>query len=65
MGDERADDLSSEESSLPQPGTKEPVDAKEPNDPEHSDSTTGPGNVSVDEPTQPAMNPDEDSGDEE
>lgn len=59
MGDERSEDLSSEESSLPQPGTKEPTDPKD------SDSTTGPGNVSVDEPTQPAMNPDEDSDDEE
>jgi hypothetical protein len=50
MNDKRADDLN-EGSSLPQPGTKEPKDH------ERSDSTEGPGNVSVDEPTQPILNP--------
>ena len=53
MTDKRADDLN-EGSSLSQPGTKEPKD------PESSDSTEGPGNVSVDEPTQPILNPDDD-----
>ncbi|MGH2752188.1 MAG: hypothetical protein ACRDK3_15155 [Actinomycetota bacterium] len=53
MDDKRADDLN-EDSSLPQPGTEEP------DDPESSDSTQGPGNVSVDEPTQPIMNPTDD-----
>lgn len=53
MNDERADDLN-EGKSPPQPGTKEP---KEPKDNERSDSTEGPGNVSVDEPTQPILNP--------
>ena len=58
MTDKRADDLN-EDSSLPQPGTKEPKD------PEVSDSTEGPGNVSVDEPTQPILVPEEDDFDEE
>ncbi len=40
MTDKRADDLN-KDSSLPQPGTEEPKD------PESSDSTEGPGNVSV------------------
>ena len=58
MTDKRADDLN-EDSPLPQPGTKEPKD------PERSDSTEGPGNVSVDEPTQPILNPEKDDFDEE
>jgi hypothetical protein len=48
----RADDLS-EGTDLPQPGTneeEEDVDRREP--------TEGPGNVSVDEPTEPALDPD-------
>jgi len=53
MNKERADDLN-EDSSLPQPGTKEPKE------PKSSEETDGPGNVSVDEPTQPVLDPDED-----
>lgn len=64
MNDRRADDLN-EDSSLPQPGTQEPLDPEKP-DPESSDSTQGPGNVSVDEPTQPIMNPtDDDFGEDD
>ncbi|MDQ3987102.1 MAG: hypothetical protein M3280_11485 [Actinomycetota bacterium] len=48
--EKRADDLGPDED-LPQPGTKEP---SEPQDTE-SESTEGPGNVSVDEPTEPAL----------
>lgn len=42
-----------EEEGLPQPGTEEPEEA------ESGDCTEGPGNVSVDEPTAPALSPDE------
>ena len=58
MTDKRADDLN-KDSSLPQPGTEEPKD------PESSDSTEGPGNVSVDEPTQPILVPEEDHYDDD
>jgi hypothetical protein len=46
----------SDESGLPQPGTEEPEGASETSD---DDATDGPGNVSVDEPTAPALAPDE------
>ncbi|MFN2488750.1 MAG: hypothetical protein ABR529_03210 [Actinomycetota bacterium] len=49
--EERADDLA-EGSDLPLPGTAEPDEAEE-----EGDRTDGPGNVSVDEPTQPALEP--------
>ena len=52
---ERADDLSEPEE-LPLPGTEEPT---EPDDQSRDEPTEGPGNVSVDEPTQPALAPDE------
>ena len=44
-----------DESGLPQPGTEEPDQA--PAGPE--EETDGPGNVSVDEPTAPALAPEE------
>jgi hypothetical protein len=50
-GDGRA-----EEEGLPQPGTEEPEEAE---GAEKGDATEGPGNVSVDEPTAPALSPDE------
>jgi hypothetical protein len=54
MTEGRADDLSDQKEDLPQPGTEEPTD------PESKDgSTDGPGNVSVDEPTAGALEPDE------
>ena len=46
--DTRADDLSGD-GELPQPGTEEPKSGSE------SDDVEGPGNVSVDEPTAPAL----------
>lgn len=49
--DTRADDLNGE-GDLPQPGTEEPKDAGD------GDSVEGPGNVSVDEPTAPALEDD-------
>jgi hypothetical protein len=52
----RADDLSGDEG-LPQPGTEEGGEAAE-----RADPTEGPGNVSVDEPTQPPLGPDEGDG---
>ncbi len=55
MGErERADDLSEHED-LPLPGTEEPSEGAEGRD----EPTEGPGNVSVDEPTQPTLEPDE------
>ena len=54
----RADDLSGEED-LPRPGTEEPDEARP------GDATEGPGNVSVDEPTEPALSPDAPDRDEE
>ncbi len=49
---QRADDLN-EGGDLPLPGTKEPTEVSRGKD------TEGPGNVSVDEPTAPALEPDE------
>ena len=54
MTEERADDLSDQKEDLPQPGTEEPTDAES-----QDGSTEGPGNVSVDEPTAGALEPDE------
>ncbi|MGH2787882.1 MAG: hypothetical protein ACRDJV_08210 [Actinomycetota bacterium] len=51
MGDDRA-----KRTNLPQPGAEE-ADAGD--DEDRDDPTSGPGNVSVDEPTQPALNEDE------
>ena len=45
--EQRNDDLSSEEG-LPRPGTEEPADGSSS---EEGDAGSGPGNVSVDEPT--------------
>jgi hypothetical protein len=59
----KSDDLSQDDD-LPQPGTEEPRES-----PDSERSTEGPGNVSVDEPTEPALDPgtegpgDEDEGD--
>ncbi|MQA99488.1 MAG: hypothetical protein GEU78_04240 [Actinobacteria bacterium] len=44
-----------EDSDLPQPGTDEP-ERKAPSEDEETD---GPGNVTVDEPTAPALAPEE------
>ena len=52
MVTEKADDLN-ESGDLPQPGTREGSEG------EQGDRTDGPGNVTVDEPTQPALQPDE------
>jgi hypothetical protein len=46
--EDRSDDLARDDD-LPQPGTEEPKDG------DGGDSTEGPGNVSVDEPTEPAL----------
>ena len=48
---ERADDLGRDED-LPLPGTKEPSTDDQP---EKDQPTEGPGNVSVDEPTQTSL----------
>jgi hypothetical protein len=56
--EDRADDLRREGEDLPQPGTKEPPAEKESDG--ESLSTEGPGNVSIDEPTEPVMSPDPD-----
>lgn len=45
------------ERDLPQPGLDE-LDEDDSNS--SGDPTEGPGNVSVDEPTEPALNPDDD-----
>lgn len=50
----RADDLSDQREDLPQPGTDEPTDAED-----KAGSTDGPGNVSVDEPTAGALEPED------
>jgi hypothetical protein len=47
----KSDDLNQDEE-LPQPGTEEPTEP-----PGSGRSTEGPGNVSVDEPTEPALDP--------
>ena len=52
---ERADDLN-EGSDLPLPGTEEPG-----SNGSQGDDTDGPGNVSVDEPTETSLSPDEES----
>ena len=44
------------ERDLPQPGLDEVDDDEHASD----EPTEGPGNVSVDEPTEPALNPDDD-----
>jgi hypothetical protein len=51
----RSEDLREDGGDLPLPGTSEP---EEPGGAERR-ATEGPGNVSVDEPTQPVMRPDE------
>ena len=51
--DDRVDDLGGE-SELPQPGTQEPLEQAG----EDAGSIEGPGNVSVDEPTASALDPD-------
>ena len=56
----RADDLNGD-GDLPQPGTEEPKEPKEPKDGANEGSVEGPGNVSVDEPTAPALEDDGDS----
>jgi hypothetical protein len=56
--DDRVDDLSGD-SDLPRPGTREPRKQGG----EDPGSTDGPGNVSVDEPTAPAMDPDPEADD--
>jgi hypothetical protein len=48
----KADDLSPDTEELPQPGTDEPADPPSRDDDE---STAGPGNVSVDEPTDSSL----------
>jgi hypothetical protein len=50
--DTRADDLGGD-GELPQPGTEEPKEGSE------GDDVDGPGNVSVDEPTAPALEDDD------
>ena len=52
--DTKADDLNTE-GDLPQPGTQEPESGTGSDD----SSTDGPGNVSVDEPTETALEPGE------
>nr|MBA2599921.1 hypothetical protein [Actinomycetota bacterium] len=54
MTEGRADDLSEQREDLPQPGTEEPT-----GEAESTGSTDGPGNVSVDEPTAGALEPEE------
>jgi hypothetical protein len=54
MTEGRADDLSDQKEDLPQPGTEEPTDGES-----QDGSTDGPGNVSVDEPTAGALEPDQ------
>ena len=49
---ERPEEMT-DDSGLPQPGTEEPEDA------DQDGGTDGPGNVSVDEPTAPALAPEE------
>jgi hypothetical protein len=51
---ERPDDQT-DDSGLPQPGSEEPEEDVESSE----DETEGPGNVSVDEPTAPALAPEE------
>lgn len=58
MTEGRADDLSDQQEDLPQPGTEEPAD---PESSESEDSTDGPGNVSIDEPTAGALEGDDES----
>jgi hypothetical protein len=53
--EKRADDLSEDTQEIPVPGTDEPEESESGDD---SNSTEGPGNVSVDEPTDPALSPD-------
>jgi hypothetical protein len=50
----KADDLSPDTEELPQPGTDEPAT---PPTREDDESTAGPGNVSIDEPTDTVMSP--------
>lgn len=56
--DTRADDLNGDDD-LPQPGTEEPKDGGD------GGSVEGPGNVSVDEPTAPALEDDANLGSNE
>lgn len=53
---EKPEDLTHDDSDLPQPGTAEP---EAPDEPERGEETEGPGNVTVDEPTAPALAPEE------
>lgn len=59
--EDRAADLSGDREDLPQPGTEEPSADQERSD-EPAVSTEGPGNVSIDEPTDPVMSPDPEEG---
>jgi hypothetical protein len=53
---DKPEDMTDEETGLPQPGTEEPESRPSGSD---DDETDGPGNVSVDEPTAPALAPEE------
>lgn len=55
---ERPDEIT-DDSGLPQPGTEEPEPGAADVDDDEDDDTRGPGNVSVDEPTAPALAPEE------
>lgn len=59
---ERPDEIT-DDSGLPQPGTEEPepgaADVDDDADEDEVDDPRGPGNVSVDEPTAPALAPEE------
>ena len=52
----RADDLSERSEDLPRPGTEERHEDGE------GDETQGPGNVSIDEPTDTSLDPDDEDG---